>query len=283
MSRHDVSPLAKGRKLNWRPSLGNHHVKKYKHLELCTAPKMLPASADLRSLQSPVWDQGQSGSCSGYSCKSGMEYLQLMEIRNKAPQGSDPLEFAQNLFTPVSAFFPYWNARAVEGTTDQDAGASSLLDIYTQVQLKGICKESTWPSTDPSQVTVCPPSTAYAEAYHHKLPDFYNLDGSLAEFQRCLSSGFGFAFGIAVYESFMSNMVASNGIVPMPGSSEQMVGGHALWCVGYDNSHQWFIFKNSWSTQWGAAGYGFLPYDYMLNGNLSDDYYTPRLVPTATR
>jgi C1A family cysteine protease len=64
----------------------------------------------------------------------------------------------------------------------------------------------------------------------------------------------------------------------MPGPNEQTIGGHAVLAVGYDDSQNWFIIRNSWGTGWGMQGYFTLPYDYLTNDNLADDFWTIRLV-----
>ena len=94
----------------------------------------------------------------------------------------------------------------------------------------------------------------------------------------CLASGYPFVFGFTVYESFESDAVAQSGHAPMPGPGEKVLGGHAVMAVGYDDSQQWFIIRNSWGTEWGMEGYFTLPYDYLANDNLSDDFWTIRIV-----
>ena len=64
----------------------------------------------------------------------------------------------------------------------------------------------------------------------------------------------------------------------MPQPGEKAVGGHAVMAVGYNDTHQWFIVRNSWGTSWGIAGYFTLPYQYLLEPNLSDDFWTIRIV-----
>jgi len=91
-------------------------------------------------------------------------------------------------------------------------------------------------------------------------------------------SGYPFVFGFTVYQSFESQQVASTGVVPMPSPSEQTVGGHAVMAVGYDDSQQQFIVRNSWGTGWGMAGYFTMPYAYLIQSNLSDDFWTIRVV-----
>jgi C1A family cysteine protease len=94
----------------------------------------------------------------------------------------------------------------------------------------------------------------------------------------CLSSGYPFVFGFTVYESFESEDVARTGNVPMPGADERIVGGHAVLAVGYDDDESRFICRNSWGSDWGDAGYFYMPYAYLLDNNLSDDFWTIRLV-----
>jgi C1A family cysteine protease len=262
--------------LNWRPSLGNHHVLKFAHIEkeLSTA---YPQIVDLGPKQSPVWDQGNSGSCSGYSSKSAIEYLELREIAAKAPVGvSNPFVWATGKFTPVSADFIYWGEREIEGTTDTDAGATTLLDACTVLHTKGAAREAAWPSI-PGNLFKCPTSAAYADAAKHKLPRYYGVMQVLTEMQRCLANGFPFLAGIAVYDSFMTDAVAATGIVPYPQATEQMLGGHAILIVGYNIITRRFKFKGSWGPSWGQSGYGELEFPYVLNPNLAGDFYTLRL------
>jgi C1A family cysteine protease len=64
----------------------------------------------------------------------------------------------------------------------------------------------------------------------------------------------------------------------MPGLHEAVLGGHAVLCVGYDDATQRFIVRNSWGSNWGQAGYFTIPYAYLLNENLADDFWTISLV-----
>jgi C1A family cysteine protease len=48
--------------------------------------------------------------------------------------------------------------------------------------------------------------------------------------------------------------------------------------VGYDDSQQRFIVRNSWGTGWGMAGYFTIPYAYLTQSDLSDDFWTIRVV-----
>ena len=64
----------------------------------------------------------------------------------------------------------------------------------------------------------------------------------------------------------------------MPAVTEQLVGGHAVMAVGYDDSQGRFIVRNSWGDGWGMGGYFTFPYAYMTQRSLSSDFWTIRLV-----
>jgi C1A family cysteine protease len=94
----------------------------------------------------------------------------------------------------------------------------------------------------------------------------------------CLASGYPFVFGFSVYDSFESSEVAKTGVVPMPKPKERQLGGHAVLAVGYDDGTSRFIVRNSWGDKWGNAGYFTMPYDYLTDANLSDDFWTIKKV-----
>ena len=53
--------------------------------------------------------------------------------------------------------------------------------------------------------------------------------------------------------------------------------------VGYDDSNQWMIVRNSWGPGWGMAGYFTLPYTYLSQASLATDFWTKRLVGSDGR
>jgi C1A family cysteine protease len=82
------------------------------------------------------------------------------------------------------------------------------------------------------------------EALQHQITPYRRIL-TLDQMRTCLAEGFPFVFGFTVYESFESPEVARTGIVPMPKPQEQVLGGHPVLGVGYDDSKERFIVRTS--------------------------------------
>lgn len=66
--------------------------------------------------------------------------------------------------------------------------------------------------------------------------------------------------------------------VPVPGAKDELLGGHAVLAVGYDDAKQVFIVRNSWGPKAQDKGYFYLPYTYLTETGLSDDFWTIKAV-----
>jgi C1A family cysteine protease len=62
----------------------------------------------------------------------------------------------------------------------------------------------------------------------------------------------------------------------MPKINERELGGHAVLAVGYDDDTRQLTVRNSWGASWGQKGYFRMPYGYIENASLSDDFWTIR-------
>jgi C1A family cysteine protease len=230
----------------------------------------LPKKADLRGPQMPkIYDQGELGSCTANAIGAAFEFGQLKQgLKDFMP----------------SRLFIYYNERALEGTIETDSGAM-IRDGVKSVAKVGVCTEVTWPYDIP-KFTEKPPRTAYSEAKKHQALVYRRVLGNLHQMQGCLAQGYPFVFGFSVYESFMSPEVAKTGLVPLPPRGEQLIGGHAVMAVGYDDKEQSFIVRNSWGTGWGMKGYCMMNYAYLTDPSLARDFwaiYTVEPDTTATK
>jgi C1A family cysteine protease len=243
----------------WKPDLPDHRDQMF--AAPIAADLKLPAKVDLRP-QCPktIYDQGQLGSCTANAIAKAVEFDLLRQKRQD--------------FMP-SRLFIYYNERATEGTVQEDSGAM-IRDGIKSVAKLGVCSEKTWPYSDknPGPFQEKPSAAAVKEALGCKATTYQRLPRTLRSFQARLASGFPFVFGFTVYETFESPEVAKTGEVPMPRPQEKMLGGHAVLAVGYDDGSQRFTVCNSWGPQWGQHGYFTMPYAYLLDENLADDFWT---------
>jgi len=221
----------------------------------------LPAATDLRKKCAPVYDQGQLGSCTANAIAGAVEF--------------DRLKQKLHDFVP-SRLFIYYNERKIEGTVPIDSGAM-IRDGIKTVASDGVCPEPEWPYVI-AKFATRPPAKCYRDAKLDRAVSYQSIVPNVNQMKGCLASGYPFIYGFTVYESFESEAVARTGHAPMPGWSERAVGGHAVMAVGYDESKQWFLVRNSWGTGWGMKGYFTMPYAYLVQPGLSQDFWTIRLV-----
>lgn len=224
----------------------------------------LPARVDLRPKCPPIYNQGELGSCTANAIGAALQFDQMRQRRK--------------VFTP-SRLFIYYNERAMEGTIDSDPGAM-IRDGVKSVAKQGVCNEENWPY-DISKFREKPPRPCYVEGKQNQAIQYMRVAQNLSQMKGCLAEGFPFVFGFTVYESFESRKVEEKGHVPMPQAGEEECGGHAVLAVGYDESKQWFIVRNSWGGSWGMRGYFTLPYPYLTQSTLTRDIWTIREVEGA--
>ena len=220
----------------------------------------LPASIDLRVNCPAVYDQGQLGSCSADAIAGAFEF-ELM--KQNAPA-----------FVP-SRLFIYYNERVIENSVPYDSGAN-LRDGMNSVSHQGVCTEDTWPYII-SEFSQKPYESCYQAALANTISNYYSLGQDVYQMKSCLADGYPFIFGFTVYQSFESDQIRQSGVVNLPVDGESVVGGHAVVAVGYDDTQNRFIVRNSYGPDWGLNGYFTMPYDYLLNG-LASDFWTIRLV-----
>lgn len=243
-------------KYGWIPDVPDHRDYTFDKLKLYTK---LPQNVDLRDWCSKVEDQDSIGSCTAQALVGCLEFL---EMKNQVQKYED-----------LSRLFVYYNERVIENSVRYDSGAT-IRDGIKTLNKQGVCSEKLWPYYI-YKFKNKPTLRCYTDALKHKTISYYRLN-TLNNMKTCLADGYPFVFGFSVYDSFETDEVATTGIVPMPSNSEELLGGHAVCAVGYDDSQQRFIVRNSWGENWGIKGYFTIPYEYLIDRNLSDDIWTIR-------
>jgi len=248
----------------WRPDPPDQRD----HLFSVAGPilQALPAAVDLRSHDTPIYDQGRIGSCTANAIAGAIQF-----DRRKFSQSPD--------FVP-SRLFIYYNERSIEGSIANDAGAY-LRDGIKSINKVGVCPETEWTYDDTpalydggpfpagAKPAKRPPTSAYNDAKHYELVSYQRLVPSLAQLKGTLASGFPFVFGFSVFDNIYDAHGRPKTHIPVPDGSP-MIGGHAVMAVGYSDARHEFTIRNSWGTGLGVNGYFFMPYSYVVSPNASD-------------
>ncbi|SEA24773.1 Cysteine protease, C1A family [Thiothrix caldifontis] len=240
----------------------------------------LPPTVDLRKWCSPVEDQGRLGSCTAQAGMGIVEYFQRRAF-GKHYDGS--------------RLFLYKTTRNLMGVTG-DTG-SWLRNTMGALCLCGVPDEKYWPYTDkqgaePDGFDREPSAFVYAIADNYEAIKYFCHDPMgknipptkvLATVKLFLAAGIPSMFGFFGFPSF--GMSDTPGGIPYPSAEESAEWGHAIAAVGYDDDKKIkntqsgqettgaFLIRNSWGEGWGDAGYGWLPYEYVLNG-LAVDFWS---------
>ncbi|HEY9854819.1 MAG TPA: C1 family peptidase [Stenomitos sp.] len=236
-------------------------------LGLSVQAQTLPAKADLRSYFASVRNQGQLGSCAAFATTSVMEAT--LKIKGKKPSKLDHL---------APLFFYYATRQAMQDSgrmakaTKRDTG--SFMDLAARTAVKiGAPSEDLVPYRDGKTGLAYDPTDAeYAAA-----KDFHMLStkrvSTVKGMKSALAAKHPIIIGVPLYQSFMTKALAQSGQMTLPQKGEQIVGGHAMAVVGYDDAKESFLIRNSWGSDWGQGGYFYMPYDYFQPSYIGKDGY----------
>lgn len=250
----------------WLPDIPDHRDMRFA-LNMAVPPTGMPAKLDLSTsgFFPEAYDQGEIGSCVACAVGAAIEYA--MARRPNDPEVSDFLE-EDRKFRP-SRLFLYYGAREIIGLQKEDSGCH-IRDCLKVAYNIGAPRETGW-KYDVAAFTKKPPKRQYKSAPYHKISRYRSVAVDAQAVKNALYAGLPVIFGVAVFDSFFWN---PRGDIPMPRTYEQMLGGHAMLIVGYDDATRRFKFLNSWGPHWGRDGYGTIPYEYVGNRSLGSDYWT---------
>jgi C1A family cysteine protease len=239
---------------------GTHHMQQLCGMRI----EALPTTVDDRQLIVEVLDQGNEGSCVAHGIVQAMRAAMVRTTPSGTPTPELP-----------SRNWVYWLGRAEDQDTGDDAGTvpSSCLDgIY----LDGFPPESAWPY-QPSTLMASPTWVVTRRAADQRwLTGYTRLDcagpASLTDIKTALAAEHLVVFGTDVDAAFEG---LGKGVV-WPGVTGEVLGGHCMCIVGYDDAKRAFLVLNSWGD-WCDDGYCWISYN-ALSG--FSDVWVIEVVPS---
>ena len=225
----------------------------------------LPSSVDLTAFFPRVIDQGPLHSCTAATGAALVSYFQR-QAHGRAFDGS--------------VLFLY---KVTRNLLDVSGDVGGFLRTSMQaLRLFGIAPDERWPYIV-TNVDAEPLPFHYVFAANYKAKTYYRLDQAgmtrdelVARIRTNLAAQLPSMFGLFTFPS--AALAMTTGALPLPARGERPDLSHALVAVGYDDekevrnpidgnvSRGALRVRNSWGPQWGDAGYGWLPYAYVLSG-----------------
>ncbi len=246
------------------------------HIKSSMKAPALPPKVDLRPWCSPIEHQGGLGSCTAHAAVGIVEYFERRAF-GKHIDGS--------------RLFVYKATRNLMDVVG-DTGAW-LRNTMGALTLCGLPPEKYWPYTDTNPDFDNEPTSfvyAVADNYealryfcHDPLGAYLTPKTVLDRVILFLAAGIPSMFGFFGFPSVECSNIP--GGIPYPCPGEQAQWGHAIAAVGYDKNKKIkntmcnketkgaLLIRNSWGTDWGDNGYGWLPYDYVIN-KLALDFWS---------
>jgi len=219
---------------------------------LAEATALLPVRVDHTKDMSPVKDQGFLGSCVGFAVSAMKECQEKKEHEEEMAKGKP----GRKKLYDYSESWVYWNAKKIDPWPGEEG--TSIRYAMKVLQKIGVPTEKGWPYKDVGDVGK-PEKWATMVARWALIDSYWRIE-TLDELKIALKDG-PVPIGIpCFYEIFF---VGSDGYVPYPENPYDVWGGHAVCAVAYNDKSGLIKFKNSWGKDWGADGYGYLPYLYV--------------------
>lgn len=205
--------------------------------------------------------KGSQGSCVGWAV------AYALKTYHERTERGWPLTNDRHLMSPAYVY----NQIKV----DVPGGGAYLMDAFNLLLDQGVSSWARMPYSQYDDDTQ-PSAAARAEAANYKIADWGAVMRTthavfVQEIKHHLVARTPVVIGVSVYPDFVS-LSESNPIYD--DASGRRRGGHAIVIVGYDDRRSAFKIINSWGTDWGIGGYGWI--DYQASEELIHSAYVTK-------
>lgn len=212
-----------------------------------------PANTNWRDRTLGIGQQGRIGSCTGWGGSAAVEAKRMDGVQR-------------------SPLFVYYYDRAYDGTAPNQDNGATMLALCKALRDYGAPPEELWPYVE-ERFSQRPSDEAIAAAQACRVESFYQVQGMgmqlLQGMWAAIQEG-PFPIALKVFDSF--ERPDSYGRVPTPGAWEQVLGGHCICVVDWENDASapggigWWLCDNSWGADMGDHGRWRVPTTYVTQG-----------------
>ena len=202
----------------------------------------LPAMIDLSDKLPPVGNQGMQNSCVAWA----VAYA-LKSYEEKVESGQ------------MIKFSPSFIYNQINNGQNVPTYITDALNVLSQ---QGVCPWDEMPYDQNDWVTK-PSQQASTDAKKFRIDYWRKINHlDIKEVKAHLAAGYPIIIGATVSNEFIHN---GKDIWKNPGTPE---GGHCMLLVGYDDAKNAFKVMNSWGTEWGDNGFGWIDYGLFTNSQV---------------
>ena len=167
---------------------------------------------------------------------------------------------------PPSLVFIYKNCLFYKGHSE----LLTFETIFKSIRTSGFIIENEFRTNKTNVLEGNITEKMYEKAHPYKYIKVFNVERNIDTIKYILFNKYPILVGFSVYYNF--SRVSNN--LWMPNNEiEKNIGGIGGVLVGYIEERRLFIMAQTYGTSFGQNGYVLVPYDYIINDNLTFDMY----------
>ena len=221
---------------------------------------VVPNVSSLKYKMPPVLNQGSLGTCVSNATSNCLKF-----------------HMKYNTFQPSRLYLHYNSFINIRKESIKKAATRGIAveDVLQTLSTYKYCDERLWPYFW-WRVWTVPSQKAYKDTNYHPDVTFSTVEQSLGPLKEVLQHE-PIIVCFLVYPSLFYFTTFMTGYVPMPEQTEKTTSAHCVLLCGYNDDERLFTIQNSWGIYSGDSGYYYMPYDYILNPDMTWGFFTLQL------